>query len=531
MTGSPPGASALPVNAVTGRGPGTAGRVSARARWRGWAIALPGIATFAATMYGIGAASFWRDEAATLSAVRRPLPDLVAMLGHVDAVHGAYYLLMWPLAHVAGTSEMVTRLPSAAAMAGAACGVAACARRLRSWQAGLWAGLVFAALPMTSRYGQEARSYALVTAAAVLASYLLVRMITEPGGSWVGWYGLSLAVLGWLNLFGLLIVPAHAVTLALARRHGAAARGWAIAVVAAGAAAAPVAAMVWLERGQFAWLPGLPPGWHDLYLLAVGLAGGAASLILIAAASVLGAMRAGGREIGGPTGPRLIWLSAPWLVLPPAILSAVSRIEPSYQPRYLVFCLPAVAMLAGPGLAALEGQWLLATGLVVLLAGLGLPVQHAIREPAGHGEDIRAVARLLGTQTAPGDAVIWDDPGTRTDSFAYESQFIRLRDISLRQTPAEAENLGGTQASPSIVQNRLRQVIRAWIIQVGSHRFDPAAVLRGRFRLVRGWRISDIAVRLFARPAAPGKAHVTRVATGRLRPERRLPGIPPQARG
>jgi mannosyltransferase len=315
------------------------------------------------------------------------------------------------------------------------------------------------------------------------------------------------------------------LTLPLAPRLVAAARGWAIAVVAAGAAAAPVAALVWLQRGQFAWLPGLPPGWHDLYLLAIGLAGGAASLILIAALGVLGARCAGGRERGRPTGPRLIWLSAPWLILPPAILFAGSRIEPSYQPRYLVFCLPAVAMLAGAGLAALERQWLLAAALVVLLAGLGLPVQHAIREPAGHGEDIRAVARLLGTQAAPGDAVIYDDPGTRTDSFAYESQFIGLRDISLRQTPAEAENLGGTQASPGIVQNRLRHVIRAWIIQVGSHRADPAAVLRGRFRLVRGWRISDIAVRLFARPAAPGEAQVTRVTTGHLRPDRRLPGI------
>src|SRR5260370_999605 len=155
----------------------------------------------------------------------RRLRDVIAMLGDVDAVHGEYYLLMWPRAHVVGVSEVVMRLPSAVAMAAAAGGVAAGGRRLGSWQAGLCSGLVFAALPMTSRYGQEARSYALVTAAAVLASYLLVRVITTPGRRWLVGYGLSLAALGSLNIFGLLIVPAHAVTLAATRRrptHGSA---------------------------------------------------------------------------------------------------------------------------------------------------------------------------------------------------------------------------------------------------------------------------------------------------------------------
>ncbi len=122
---------------ATGPVSGAAAFEPAGVRWRAWVWVLPGLATFAVTMWGIGSASFWRDEAATVSATRRPLPALLRMLGHVDAVHGAYYLLMWPLAHVVGTSEVVMRLPSAAAMAGAACGVAANGRRLGCWQAGL----------------------------------------------------------------------------------------------------------------------------------------------------------------------------------------------------------------------------------------------------------------------------------------------------------------------------------------------------------------------------------------------------------
>ena len=104
----------------------------------------PALLTLAVTLWGIGSASFWRDEAATLTATRRSLPEMIRMLTRVDAVHGAYYLLMWPLAHLFGTSEFVMRLPSAIAMAAAAFGTAVIGRRLGSPRTGLLAGLVLA---------------------------------------------------------------------------------------------------------------------------------------------------------------------------------------------------------------------------------------------------------------------------------------------------------------------------------------------------------------------------------------------------
>ena len=43
------------------------------------------------------------------------------------------------------------------------------------------------------------------------------------------------------------------------------------------------------------------------------------------------------------------WLAVPWLVLPPLILIAASLLKPVYFSRYLTYCLPAVALLAGAG--------------------------------------------------------------------------------------------------------------------------------------------------------------------------------------
>jgi hypothetical protein len=44
------------------------------------ALAVPAAATLAVMLWGITAPSYWRDEAATLSAVSRSLPQLLRLL-------------------------------------------------------------------------------------------------------------------------------------------------------------------------------------------------------------------------------------------------------------------------------------------------------------------------------------------------------------------------------------------------------------------------------------------------------------------
>ena len=62
-----------------------------------WMRVLPPAAMLVIGLWRITGASYWRDEAATMSAVRRPFAELVRMLGHIDAVHGTYYMIIWVL--------------------------------------------------------------------------------------------------------------------------------------------------------------------------------------------------------------------------------------------------------------------------------------------------------------------------------------------------------------------------------------------------------------------------------------------------
>ena len=458
--------------------------------------------TLAVMLWGVSARPYWGDEADTVSAVSRSVPQLIRLLGHVDAVHGLYYLLLWPVVRVAGVSEFATRLPSAVAMAAAAAGVTVIARRLVSRRAGLCAGLMFAVLPTVSLQGHDARPYAMVTAAAVLASYLLVRAAQDPRPRWFAAYGLSVALLGCTQLFGLLLVPAHAVTLiGLSRRRRAERNGqralacrWLVTITAAGVAVAPVAILCWAQRGAISWIP--KPGWHDLDDVAnLMAAGSVASVVMIGLLSVLGGTCGDSLMMTWPPTPArgaarpaaadrsLTWLAAPWLVLPPLLLLAVSEIKPVYNGRYVTYCLPAVALLAGTGLAAL--RWPMRAAAVALVVALAAPTQLGLRVP---GNGMRAAAQFLSAHERPGDAIIYPEPSIPPWDLAYPEGFAHLRDISLRQTAAASGRLYASTVPLPVLERRERGVRRIWAVEMRPDD-NPATYLAPGFRLAHQWKL------------------------------------------
>ncbi|MEU5828910.1 glycosyltransferase family 39 protein [Micromonospora tulbaghiae] len=186
---------------------------------------VPGLLTLVVTLAGIGHAQAWRDELATWSAATRPVPDLARMTRTIDAATGPYYLLMHGWTALAGTSPTALRLPSALAMAVAAALTARLGAVLVGRRAGLLAGLLFAVLPVTSRYGQEARPYALATLLAVLSTLLLVGVLRRPGRwRWAG-YAVAVAALGLFHLLALTLLAAHAVVVLLVAARGPSAAG------------------------------------------------------------------------------------------------------------------------------------------------------------------------------------------------------------------------------------------------------------------------------------------------------------------
>jgi mannosyltransferase len=487
-----------------------------------WMRILPPVVMFGLGLWRITGPSYWRDEAATMTAVRRPFHELLRMMGNVDAVHGVYYMIIWVVVRLGGSGELVTRLPSAVAMACAAAAVAALGRRLVSPRAGLAAGLLFAALPQISLYAQDAREYAAVTALAATGSYLLVRALTATGRrtGWLVGYAVCLGLMGGLNVFSLLLVGAHAITVAVAaarawRHRGRAAgvslaAGWLAAAAGAFVLASPILALGIAQRGTLSWIT-TPPllGTIDGLRKLIGPAPMLLALCLAIALGVVLDLLAR-RPLRASWPPELFALCLPWLLLPPALLIGVSYASPVYTFRYVLFCAPAAALIGGTGLAALVLPslpgvlaWVPAVAALAVIAALGVNAQLAVRRPDGHGTNIREANAIVARARHAGDAVLYLGTDSKYFPAAYPGGFARLDDIGQALTPSQAGNLVGRQLPASVIRRRLAEAGRLWLVKLGPRPQEPLLDGLG-FRLVRQWRTSDIWLLLYSRSGQAG---------------------------
>jgi mannosyltransferase len=341
---------------LAGSGGTPAGARGGRERLTGWlVIGVPAVTSFLVGGYEIGGPSLWRDEAYTKDAITRPVGQIVTMLGHMDAVHGAYYLLMHVVAAAIGTSATALRFPSLCAMVVATACTAAIGRRASALAqrasaagpgrlnvpalTGFLAGMVFATAPYMTYYAQMARSYAIVTMFATIASYLLLR--AYPDGRWRWWsaYGAAVALTGLFNLFGLLIVAAHGVTLLLTdtrgqegggpegggpegrgRRIGRVPLRWLAACAAALIVLGPLLRAAHGQQQQIAWLT--RPDFNTIKRLAEDFAGSKDLLIPVVLLVLVGLVAACLTDNWRPLNP--VAIALPWLVVPPVLMIAAS---------------------------------------------------------------------------------------------------------------------------------------------------------------------------------------------------------------
>ncbi|WP_251096814.1 glycosyltransferase family 39 protein [Streptomyces sp. Caat 7-52] len=288
----------------------------------------------------------WRDEAVSFQVGRRSVARIWLLLHDVDAVHGLYYLLLHAVLGL-HPGEVVLRLPSVCAAAGTAALVAALGTRLARPRVGLWAGLLYAVTPMAGHYAQEGRSYALVAAGATGATLLFVRAVR--GGSW--WpYAAVLGLTCWLHEFAVLLLLAHAVSLALARAGARVWRGWGCAGAAVVLALLPMVLVSRAQAAQLAWLR--EPTAETAEGLLRGFLGPTDEVYGVCLAlAVVGLLGLVGRR-GEPT---CAGVGLPVMVVPPVVLMLVSQLSPLYVDRYVLYALSGAPLVVAAGADRVAG--------------------------------------------------------------------------------------------------------------------------------------------------------------------------------
>lgn len=451
-------------------------RVSAGMAARFTVLGLPALVALVLGLWGTGGPSLWTDELVTVDVARRSLGQIRHLLAHVDAVHGFYYVVMHGLGEVIGFGPVAMRLPSVLATVVAAALVAGLGRALAGAVVGLLSGLVYALTPVVSQYALEARSYALVAAVAVAATWALVHALRSGAPGRFAWYGLAVVVLGALHVFALLLVAAHLVTVLLQRRHP---LRWTVTVSVALLVLSPLIRVAATQRSAVAWIPELDAA--RLWSSAEGLTGGTMSVILAGAIAAWGLTRRRGE---------LVAVALPWAVLPPVLLAAVSLVEPMFVGRYLLVCVPAVALLVAAGLATPPRA--MGVGAGVALLALTLAVQPGLRRADSKWHDVTPAVAALERHARDGDGLLVFPAGMRALASAYPRAFTGLRDLALRADGARTGTLHGREVGPAALAARLPATGRVWVIRRFNGNAQVRELAKQRIRLLRAAGLTSV---------------------------------------
>lgn len=409
--------------------------------YRGLLVLLV-LAAFALRAASLDFQSLWRDEVDALRFATAPMREVLSNFTRHGWNGPLYYLLLRGWIALTGMTEYAMRFSSL--WFGVLCVplVYVLGRRLFDRPTGLLGALLVSTSPYLTWYGQEVKMYALVPALALLAIYALRRAVEGDGWPWWVVQVTATSMAFYCHILAALLVPVQ-VLIALAwwprlRRH------WIGALVSLACLTIPYLPLAnwqvglafqvretgftYYSLGQMTqillsgWAIGilgsLGWGWPWIALLMCVLAAGGMGLSLwlslaqarqgtagedssLAAPPELDAVEAEGG--GGHERLRRTVALVCWLVVPTLAVSIISRRQPLFTDRYLIWSAPAFYLLTAAGLSSLlhfEGwpRWaaIYLAGLIVVSNGVNLSRQATLPVKA----DFRAAAAYVANYQA-----------------------------------------------------------------------------------------------------------------------------------
>lgn len=357
---------------------------------------------------------FWFDEAFSAEIARLPWRGFLHLLWWREANMSLYYVLLRGWLHF-GASPFFIRSLSVLASLATLPAIYWLGCKLFDRRVGLIAVALLSCNAYHIRYAQEARSYSLFVLLATLSSALFVACVRQPDRRNLRGYVLTSVLAVYAHFYALLLIAAHWLSLRTLRAEegsvqtvpSAMRRAW----IRIGMAVLPILAFVGKTgAGQIRWIQ--RPGLRELLEYWEHLAGNAGSpLSLLYIAACVAALLPLRESLFRQRTEWQVWryqFLLIWLLFPVALTLLLSIARPVFLARYLIFCLPALLVLAAAGLASLRKTWMLG---VCLAAMLLLSLQGTLSY-YDHDFDLErdgalAAADYVYDHAQPGDAILF----------------------------------------------------------------------------------------------------------------------------
>lgn len=327
-------------------------------------------------LHEIGRYALWHDEVFSVDAIRGGWRDLAAHAQTREVNMLTYYgvLKLWA---TLSTGDAWFRIPSAIFAGLAVAATYGLSHALFDRRVAVLASTLLACSAFLIQYGQEARVYTLAILLAVASTWALVGALRRPGPWRWGLYVILAALVPYTHVILMAIYPVQAIAILTATPRPSV-RSLVVLGVAIGVLIAPAMILsVQQQADVLGWVPetsitgvlravrrfmgaGGPGPLEDL-----GMPANIRLLpALVAGLSLLGAVATLRR-------PDRRWaglLVIAWVLVPLTATVVVSLIKPVFVARYLIYVMPAFAMLTALGVLALPRSWLRIPTAVLIVA-------------------------------------------------------------------------------------------------------------------------------------------------------------------
>jgi mannosyltransferase len=459
-------------------------------------------------LFRLGIKSFWLDEATSVVLAQADRLVFASALIHRQANMTLYYVLLRGWIRL-GSSEFVIRCLSVAAGVAAIPAIYVLGRRLFGPRAGRIAALLLSVHAFHIRYSQEARGYSLVMLLAILSSLFFLRSLEgRLRRNWAAYILLS-ALMVYAQVFGGWVLLAHWSSLLFLRRDFRWKRFLGSAALICFLISPLAYCLLFLsDRSQLYWLT--RPALQDLYKFGLDMTGDGGFAVLLAYLAMLLGGVAGGlsrlRSHSATADNWKYWFLLLWLMLPVALVLAISFRWPAFEPRFLICCVPPLLLLVADAMIRIRSKVLFfATLMIVLAVSLsGLYSYYRGRADAEHTDDWRDATRYILSQAAAGDAVLFSYSEERLAFDEYQRRF-HMTDSPIHEFPQETDlellTLRPSRPSPELLDTIVAGYGRVWVIsafQPNRASREAEAALAAHFRERGGRSFGFVHADLFA---------------------------------
>lgn len=501
---------------------------SVSASWRHWLTLLIALAAGTwARFYCLSCKPFWFDECFSVEVARIDWRNFLHLMWWREANMSLYYVLLriW-LAF--GHSPYFIRCLSVVISAATVPAIYWVAQLLYDRRVALIATGLLALNAYSIRYAQEARSYGLLVLLATLSSGFFISFLRTSTRRNCTAYVVVSVLAVYAHFYALLLIAAHWLAVRWAgipmptsdpsreeftRQLR---RDW----IAIGIAVSPL--LVFVAKtgaGPIKWIQ--RPGIGDLWRCSSDFTNGLPVIYLVACVLALLPVRK--RLLARAEhweSWRVQFLSV-WLLFPILLTVLVSFARPVFLARYMIFCIPALLILAAAGLGSVRPAWLGAmfVALALILSAQFVPFVYS-HDFDNERDASGAATNFILDHSQASDGIIFHIAETR---IPYE--FFRSLRAGAKTASPEFNRDGGPEIlfphhgpgldyrdftgkpSEELARAAAEKHPRLWLMLMNNGaagKPDPTTTmltqtLPAKFPKFQSWRFARVEVRLYSR--------------------------------